>query len=377
MRALLLVAATLPLAAPARAPADETVVLRNASGMVVRLIPFGATVTAIEVPDRAGHMANVVLGYGTPEEYRALNGKNSFGATIGRYAGRIGGARFTIDGRAVQLVPNDGPNALHGGGKTHFDALDWRLVARPNVAAREVTFAITSPDGFQGFPGELRVEVRYRLLAENALRIDYLARTTRPTAINLTNHSYFNLAGEGSGTIARQNLQIRAQRYVATDGHGIPTGALPKVAGTPLDFRCSRAIGERLDSLQPPMTGHGYNHAWLFDKPPGRLAEVVRMFDPGSGRLLTVETTEPAVQVYTGDYIDGRDRGPSGNLIRPRSGVALETQHLPDSPHRPAFPNTILRPGQIFRSTTIWRFGVGSARPCEQWPANTGHSRAG
>jgi aldose 1-epimerase len=361
VKALALLAVALPLAASAAAPADDAVVLRNANGMVVRLLPFGATVTAIEVPDRAGRVANVVLGYATPAEYRARNAKNSFGATIGRYAGRIGGARFVVDGRPVQLVPNDGPNALHGGGRSQFGMLEWQVVARPEaVAGREATFALTSPDGFQGFPGTLSVEVRYRLLPDNALRIDYLARTTRPTAINLTNHSYFNLAGAGSGTIARHRLQLGARRYVATDARGIPTGALPQVAGTPVDFRCPHAIGERIDSPHPPMTGHGYNHAWVFDKPLGRLAEVARLSDPGSGRLLTVETTEPAIQVYTGDYIDGLDRGPGGEPIPPRSGVALETQHLPDSPHHPAFPTTMLRPGQTFRSTTVWRFAVGA-----------------
>jgi aldose 1-epimerase len=351
----------LPLAASAQSDRDEVVVLRNRGGMVVRLLPFGATVMAIEVPDRAGRYANVVLGYRSPKVYRARNYKNSFGATIGRYAGRIGNARFRLGSKWVRLQPNDGPNALHGGGPIKFDTLDW-TVRRRVPAGREVTFELISPDGFQGFPGSLRVEVRYRLGDDNALRIDYTARTSRTTVLNLTNHSYFNLAGEGSGTIEHQRLRIAARDYVATDARGIPTGAFVPVAGTALDFRGTHAIGERIHSHVPPMTGRGYNHAWLFDKPLGTLAAVVRMEDPVSGRFLTVETTEPAIQVYSADYVDGKDQGASGRFLMPRGGVALETQHLPDSPNHATFPTTVLRPGQLFRSTTIWRFGISDRR---------------
>jgi aldose 1-epimerase len=342
--------------APARDAADDTITLRNARGMTVRLIPFGATVTAIEVPDRTGRNANVLLGFATPAEFRAKNGKVSFGATIGRYAGRIAGARFAIDGKPVRLVADDGPNALHGGGTAKFDTREWTAVRGRDP--RAATFTLDSPDGFQGFPGRLRVAVTYRLTDDNALRIDYAARTTKPTALNLTNHAYFNLAGEGSGSIRAQRLQLKAQRYVATDAGGIPTGAFPSVAGTALDLREPRALGEGIDRRDPPMTPRGYNHAWLFDKPSGKLAEVARLDDPASGRTLTVETTEPSIQVYTGGYIDGQDRGPSGKIMHPFDGVALETQHLSDSPNHPDFPTTILRPGQVFRSTTIWRFGV-------------------
>lgn len=358
----MIVAAPLALASPAPAPAaarDAPVVLRNRRGMVVTIIPLGATITSIEVPDRAGRRANVVIGYATPADYRRLNRKNSFGATIGRYAGRIGGARFRLDGRLVRLEPNDGANALHGGGTVKFDGVDWRPVRH---GRGDVSFALTSPEGFQGFPGELRVEVRYRLTSDNALRIDYQARTSRPTVLNLTNHSYFNLAGAGSGTIEPQRLRVRAARYVVTDTRGIPTGQFAAVAGTPLDFRQAHPIGDAIDSHEGPMTGRGYNHAWLFDKPLGRLAAVLDLNDPGSGRTLTIETTEPAVQIYTGDYIDGRDPGPDGRPILPRAGVALETQHLPDSPNHPLFPSTVLRPGEVFRSTSIWRFGTTDTR---------------
>ena len=352
----MLLTGMVPLLVSARPAPDEAVVLRNAAGTVVRLSPFGAAVTAIELPDRAGRRANVVLGYATAAEYRAKIRKNYFGATIGRYAGRIGGARFAIDGRPVRLQPNDGPNALHGGGTAGFESLDWRVRRPPG--GREVVFSLTSPDGYQGFPGRLSVDVRYRLTPDNALRIDYTARTTRPTAVNFTNHSYFNLAGEASGSVARQRLQLVARRYVASDARGIPTGAFPPVAGTPLDFRQPRAIGERIDVTAPPMGPRGYNHAWLFDKPAGKLATVARLSDPASGRTLAIDTTEPSIQVYTGGYIDGQDRGTGGHVYRPGDGVALETQHLADSPNHPAFPTTILRPGEVFRSTTIWRFGV-------------------
>ncbi|MFV0624268.1 aldose epimerase family protein [Sphingomonas sp. ac-8] len=348
-------AVSLLAAAPAAAQEqDDTIELRRGD-MIVRLIPFGATVTQIEVPDRAGKRANVLLGFESPAAFRANNHKASFGATIGRYAGRIAGARFTIDGKPVQLVADDGPNALHGGGPAKFDTQEWTVRER---SADAVTFTLDSPDGFQGFPGRLQVAVTYRLLAGNALRIDYEARTTKPTALNLTNHAYFNLAGEGSGSIREQTLQILADRYVVTDAGGIPTGAFPSVAGTPLDLREPQPLGKGIDSRVPPMGPRGYNHAWVFDKPADALAPVARLEDLASGRTLTVETTEPSIQVYTAGYLDGKDRGPSGRLLQPFDGVALETQHLSDSPNQPSFPSTLLRPGETFRSTTIWRFGV-------------------
>lgn len=349
---------SLVLATAAGAEAkDEAIALRRGD-MVVRLIPFGATVTQIEVPDRTGRRANVLLGFRSPAEFRAKNHKASFGATIGRYAGRIAGARFTIDGQPVQLVADDGANALHGGGAAKFDTQEWTVRHRDPHA---VTFSLDSPDGFQGFPGRLQVLVTYRLIAGNALRIDYEARTSRPTVLNLTNHAYFNLAGEGSGTIRSQTLQILADRYVATDAGGIPTGAFPPVAGTALDLRTPTPLGAGIDSRSPLMGTRGFNHAWLFDKPAGTRATVARLADPASGRTLTVETTEPSIQVYTAGYLDGTDRGPSGRIMNPFDGVALETQHLSDSPNQPSFPSTLLRPGEVFRSTTIWRFGLSPA----------------
>lgn len=366
MHNLLILAAVVsgpPQAAP---PTDGILTLRNANGMTVRLLPQGAIVMAIEVPDRQGRMANVVLGYPEPAEYRIKVKKNGFGATIGRYAGRIADARFAIDGKPVTLVANDGRNALHGGGAQGFDTVDWQVSRADD--GRAATFTLVSPDGFQNFPGRLTVSVTYRLAADNALHIDYRARTTRPTALNLTNHSYFNLAGEASGSVYGQMLQLAASHAIVTDAGGIPTGALTQVAGTPLDFGCPRRIGDALVDPQPPVTARGYNHGWLFDKPAGRLAPVARLVDPISGRTLTVETTEPSMQIYTGGYIDGQDAGPGGRVYQPGDGIALESQHVSDSPNQPRFPTTILRPGQVYRQTTIWRFGTdgGAARA---WPS--------
>ncbi|WP_194074836.1 aldose epimerase family protein [Croceibacterium ferulae] len=369
MKIIALLAAALPMGAAAQSSEDPTIVLRNAGGMSVEVIPQGAIVKAIMVPDRTGEMANVVLGYPEATDYRTKVKKNGFGATIGRYAGRIAGARFTIDGRQIDLVANDGANALHGGGAEGFDTADWQ-VSRPSAGdaasseagADEVTFTLVSPDGFQNFPGELSVSVTYRLAADNALHIEYSARTTRPTAFNITNHSYFNLAGEGSGIVAGQWLKLEADRYIVTDEGGIPTGELAPVAGTPMDFRCPYNLGERIANPAPPLTARGYNHAWLFDKADGQLAAVALLIDPGSGRTLTIETTEPSIQVYTGGYIDGTDAGPSGHVYQPGDGIALEVQHVSDSPNQPQFPTTILRPGQTYRQTTIWRFGTDGAR---------------
>ena len=338
---------------------DGIVTLRNTNGMTVRLLRQGAIVMAIEAPDRQGRMANVVLGYPQAADYRTKVKKNGFGATIGRYAGRIAGATFTIDGNRVSLVANAGRNALHGGGREGFDTVNWQVARAAN--GRSATFTLISPDGFQKFPGRLTVTVTYRLAADNALHIDYRARTTRPTVLNMTNHSYFNLAGEASGSVYGQTLQLAATRAIVTDAGGIPTGALAPVAGTPLDFRTPRRIGEALTDPRPPVTARGYNHGWLFDKAAGKLAPVAWLVDPVSGRTLTVETTEPSMQVYTGGYIDGQDAGPGGHVYQPGDGIALEAQHVSDSPNQPRFPTTILRPGQTYRQTTIWRFGTTGA----------------
>lgn len=361
MRGALALTITLGAAAPAQAPADPPVpreyALRNANGMTVRFLDYGATITAIEVPDRRGRMANVVLGYARPSDYPGRN-ENGFGVVVGRYAGRIANARFRLDGREYRLRPNLGPHALHGGALPGFDKRTWAVRPFREGAVEGAALTLVSPDGDQGFPGALTVTVTYRLLPDDALRIDYSARTTKPTVLNLTNHSYFNLAG--GGAVTSQRLRIAASRWIETDEMGIPTGRLAPVAGGPLDFRRERAIGEGIDWKGPPMSGPGgYNHAWVFDRPArGGPRPVIRMRDPGSGRTLTVETTGPSVQAYTGDYFKGTDRDAQGRPIRPRDGIALETQGFPDAPNHPRFPSTRLDPGREFRSTTIWRFGV-------------------
>jgi aldose 1-epimerase len=323
----------------------------NGHGLTMRFLNLGATITSLTVPDRAGRLANVVLGYGRLDDYPALNAKNRFGAVVGRYAGRIAGASFTIDGRRYRLTPNDGANALHGGGRPGTDAQIWHVAV---LAPSHAVLTLVSPDEAQGFPGRLTITVDYRVTAD-AVRIDYAARTNRATVLNLTNHSYFNLAGAGS--VIGERLRIAAARWIETDHAGIPTGRMLPVAGTPLDFRREHVIGERIDAHAAMMPPHGgYNHGWLLD---GRgLRVVARLADPPSGRTLTLSTTEPSLQAYTGDYLDGHDIGPSGRPILPRDGIALETQHIADSPHRPGFPTTLLRPGRVYRSTTIWRFGT-------------------
>ncbi len=341
-------------------PEIREYVLRNPSGMVVRFLNYGAVITAIETPDRAGRRGNVVLGYGSESEYRRLNGKNFFGAIVGRYAGRIKDARFQLDGREVRLKPNLGGNALHGGAEPGIGFKVWQVTPFRDGEIVGAVLALTDPAGAQEFPGQLQLTITYALHPDNSLHIAYAATTTEPTVLNLTNHSYFNLTGLGRGTIGGHRLRIFARRYVATDAQDIPSGALPPVAGTPLDFSEFRSVGERWDDASPllaPGRG-GYNHSWLLDKDIGQLARAAVLTDPGSGRQLTVETTEPSIHVYTGDYFDGQDASPSGAKIRPRDGIALETQHLADSPNRPEFPTTVLRPGETYRAATIWRFDV-------------------
>jgi aldose 1-epimerase len=300
--------------------------LRNAAGMTVRFLGFGGIITHIEVPDREGRFANVVLNLPDLDAYKRLNRTYYLGALIGRYAGRIAGARYG----EYRLTANEGANILHGG--DGFDGRDWDVEMLDEATAR---LTLTSPDGDQGFSGRLDVAVTYELLADNTLRVAYEARTDAPTHVNLTQHSYFNLAG--TDDLSGRELQIFARRRAAIDDAGIPTGDFPEVAGTMFDFREARRIDADFD------------HSWLLDTPGGLAA---RLSDPASGRALEISTTEPTIHVYNAIHFPGD--GP----LRPRSAVALETQHLPDSPNRPDFPSTLLRPGETFRSETRYRFLV-------------------
>ncbi len=345
----------LAVAAPAAAqivdddPEIREYVLENESGTRLRFLNYGAVITAIEVPDRNGHRANVVLGYGRESDYRNLNHKNLFGAMVGRYAGRIADARFVLDGKEIRLQANDGPNALHGGAPG-IDRRIWAVETFRDERGSGATLRLTSPDGDQGFPGELTLEVTYILQEGDVVRLEYAARTTRPTVLNLTNHSYFNLGGSGSGSVETQRLEIDSSLWVEASDAGIPTGTFAAVAGTPVDFREPRPIGRRIPR-------RGYNHSWLLAVHDGS-SPAVRLEDPESGRTLEIATTEPSVHAYTGDYIDGRDLDAQGHPIRPRSGIAFETQHLADSPNKPHFPSTRLDPGEVYRAVTVWDFGV-------------------
>jgi aldose 1-epimerase len=334
-------------------------VLTGRDGMVVRFIDYGAIVTAIEVPDRSGARENVVLGLPSLADYEAKNLRYYFGGIVGRYAGRIAGARFELDGRSYDLGANDGPNALHGGEGLSFIARMWRVEPLPESEGIGAVLRYSAADGEQGFPGRLDVAVTYRLLP-GALRIDYEATSDAPTVLNLTNHSYFNLEGADAGPVFDHRLRLFADRLVAATEAGIPTGEFMPVAGTAFDFREARAVGDCLEGAMPRIGGFcGYNHSWLVDRAGGpEPVLAARVTEPDSGRTLEVLTTEPTVHVYVANHFSGEDVGAAGAPLRPHHGLALETQHLPDSPNRPEFPSTVLRPGETFRSTTIYRFGV-------------------
>ncbi len=332
-----------------------------ADGMTVRFLDHGGIITAIEVPDRDGRIDNVVLGLPNLAAYESRNASYFFGGIVGRYAGRIANARFTIDGREVRLDANDGPNALHGGSRgRNFIASQWRVEPLADGEGPGAVLHYSSPDGDQGFPGRLDVAVTYRLLPGRQLRIDYEARTSAPTVLNLTNHSYFNLAGAGAGPVFDHRLRLFASRIAAASEAGIPTGAFAPVAGTAFDFLAERPLGDCLEQAMPRISGFcGYNHSWLVDRSEaGALVPAAFVREPRSGRTMEMMTTEPTIHVYVANHFPGTDMGAAGTLLRPHHGLALETQHLPDSPNRPDFPTTMLRPGEVFRSTTVFRFGV-------------------
>jgi aldose 1-epimerase len=326
--------------------------LTNRRGLIARITTFGAILTELHAPDRQGRLTNVVLGFDTLEPY--LKGHPAFGATIGRVANRIGQARFTLDGREYRLAANSGPNHIHGGRKG-FDKVVWGArILPPQAAAAAVEFTYRSVDGEEGYPGTLDVTVVFTLNDADELRIEYRATTDKPTVLNLTNHSYFNLAG--SGTVLDHELFIAADRYTPADADLIPTGEIAPVAGTPLDFTRPTAIGARIDRLKPQP--NGYDHNYVLNHGGTSLALAARAFDPTSGRVLEVSTTEPGVQLYTANWLDGRLTGVGGVTYPRHGGFCLETQHYPDAINKPSFPSTILRPGSAFQSTTVFRFST-------------------
>ena len=337
----------------------ERYALTNANGMVVKILTYGGIVQSIEVPDRDGNLANVALGFATVDGY--LEGRTYFGCITGRSANRIANGRLTLEGRTYQLTTNVGENHLHGG-RRGFDKYVWEATGIGGDGV-EVRLRRVSPDGEEGYPGTLTVEVSYTLTDANELRIEYLATTDAPTIVNLTNHSYFNLAGEGSGSAFDHELQLNASRFTPTDAHSIPTGELAEVAGTPFDFTRPHPIGERIrdGGSEQIVFGRGYDHNWVLDRPrpdDGSLVLAARVTDPTSGRAMTVSTTEPGIQFYSGNYLDATLVGPSGRTYRQGDGFALETQHFPDAPNQTTFPTTELRPSEEYRSTTVYAFSV-------------------
>jgi aldose 1-epimerase len=333
--------------------------LTNGNGMRVRVITYGGIIQTIEVPDRRGRNANVALGFDNLDDYVARN--PYFGCITGRYANRIAEGTFTLDNQPYRLPINNPPNSLHGG-DVGFDKHIWDATPFRRNGEVGLVLTFTSPDGDQGYPGTLHSTVTYTLTRDNGIRMDYRATTDKATVVNLTNHSYFNLAGEGSGTIDDHTLFLNASRYTPVDPTLIPTGAIDPVAGTPMDFTRPTAIGARnRDNFEQLVIGRGYDHNWVLDRRDSSLRKLelaARATDPGSGRVLSVLTTEPGIQFYAGNFLDGTLIGTSGRMYRMGDGFALETQHYPDSPNQPGFPSTVLRPGDVYQTTTVYQFGT-------------------
>jgi galactose mutarotase-like enzyme len=345
-----------PFGATPAGQAVDVYTLTNAHGMEVRATTYGGIVVSLRVPDRMGHLGDVVLGYDSLAGY--LRATPYFGAIIGRYGNRVAHAQFTLDGTTYHVPANDGANSLHGG-TVGFDKVVWDAEPFWGDSGVGVAFTHTSPDGDQGYPGKLEVRVTYTLTHRNELVVDYHATTDRATPVNLTQHSYFNLAGDGSGDVLRQVLWINADRYTPVDSALIPTGALAPVAGTPFDFTTPTAIGARiaLDDEQL-RRGRGYDHNFVLSRTGPGLVHAARALDPASGRTLDLYTTEPGLQFYSGNFLDGSITGKAGHVYAHRNGFCLETQHFPDSPNESGFPSTILRPGEEYRSRTVFAFGV-------------------
>jgi aldose 1-epimerase len=335
-------------------------ILESRAGVAVSVLTYGGTIQQLWTPDRRGGRANVVLGFASLGGYERHAGHH-LGGIIGRYANRIAGGRFTLDGETHHLPRNDGRNTLHGGDEG-FDTRVWEAIpeqARGGSVA--VALRRTSPDGEMGFPGTLAVTVTYTLSANGVLRIDYRATTDAPTVVNLTNHTSWNLAGEGSGTALDHVLTVPAECYLPVDETLIPTGALASVAGTPFDFREPTAVGERLrKGYAQLIRARGYDHTFILGGDRARPRLAARVSDPVSGRELEVLTTEPGVQVYSGNFLDGTLVGTGGRAYRQGDGLALETQRYPDSPNQPSFPSTVLRPGDMLESATIYRLSASS-----------------
>jgi len=331
--------------------------LTNSHGVEVHAMNYGGIILSIRVPDRKGQFADIVLGHETMEGY--VPNPPYIGAIVGRYANRIANGTFTLDGKTYTLPKNDGPNTLHGGTTRTFDKVVWD--GEPLEGKTGVAFSYLSKDGEEGFPGNLKVKVTYTLTDGNALIIDYEATTDKATPINVSQHSYFNLKGEGNGDILDHEIMINADRFTPVDKNLIPTGELRPVKGTPLDFTKSTKIGARIDdNYEQLVLGHGYDHNFVLNDKPDQngLKLAARVHESTGGRVLEVWTTQPGIQFYTGNFLDGTVTGKQGHVYKRRYGLCLETQHFPDSPNHPKFPTTILKPGETFHQKTVFKFSA-------------------
>lgn len=332
--------------------------LTSASGFQAEISDFGGTVVRLFAPDRTGRLADVVLGFDSVERYPAES--PHFGAIIGRVGNRIAGGKFSLGAKTYSLATNNSPDGipchLHGG-NVGFDKILWSAELATVAGQPALRLRYTSADGEEGYPGELSTEVTYSLTPDQGLRIDYRATTDQSTPVNLTNHSYFNLAGAGHGDVLDHEITLRASRFTPVHPGLIPTGDRALVAGTPFDFTSTHRIGARIGADHEQLRlGAGYDHNWVLDSTDGQLALAATVYEPASGRVLEVLTTEPGIQFYTGNFLTGRLTGKSGATYAHRGGLCLETQHFPDSVNQPSFPSTLLHPGQTYRSTTVYRF---------------------
>jgi len=332
--------------------------LKNGHRMTVKILTYGGIIQSLQVPGRNGHIANVALGFDNIADY--VSSSPYFGSIIGRYGNRIALGKFTLDGTTYQLPINNDPNSLHGG-TVGFDKHIWATTPFRHGSNVGLVMKFTSPDGDQGYPGTLSAQVTYTLTKHNVLRMNYRATTDKPTIINLTNHNYWNLAGEGNGSIYGQKLFLNAKRYTPVDPTLIPTGAIDPVAGTPMDFRHATAIGNRIRNGFPQLViGRGYDHNWLLNRGNNHSSQFLaaRVTDPGSGRVLTIRTDQPGIQFYSGNFLDSTLVGTGGRMYREGDAFALETQHYPDSPNHANFPSTVLRPGQVYNTTSSYQLGT-------------------
>lgn len=330
--------------------------LTNSHGLEIRAMNYGGIILSMRVPDRKGQLADIVLGHDTLDGY--IPNLPYLGAIIGRYANRIANGTFTLDGKTYTLPKNNGSNTLHGGVKRTFDKVVWDDEALGN-GQNGVVFTYLSKDGEEGFPGNLKIKVTYTLTDENELVVDYEATTDKATPINVTQHSYFDLAGEGTGNILNHELMLNADRFTPVNSNLIPTGELRPVKGTPLDFTTSTKIGARIDDPYDQLVlAKGYDHNFVINRKGDGLVLAARVYDPTSGRVLEVSTTQPGIQFYTGNFLDGTVTGKQGHVYKKRYAFCLETQHFPDSVNHPEFPSTILRPGETFHSKTVFKFST-------------------